>query len=110
MKFALVVLLVIGAVSTAPTPAPHANKSIVETLEARASALLAYVKKVIAEHKTEHGHLLAAIEHQSVELEKLVANLKDQLADTHNEHKEHNIHVAVCIDELFNFNFVTIFL
>lgn len=97
MKFTLVALLFIGAVTAAPTPAPHSNRGLVETLEARASALLAYVKKVIADHKTEHGHLLAAIEHQSVELEKLVADLKSQLADKDKEHHLHNIHVIVCI-------------
>lgn len=95
MKFTLVAFLFIGSVTTSSTPAPHSNRNFVELLETRASALLTYVKKVIAEHKTEHGHLLAAIEHQSVELEKLVFDLKTQLADKNREHHLHNIHVIV---------------
>ena len=92
MKLAIVLLL-IGAVAGAPTAAPSPNGALIVTLEKRASALHASVKKVLAEHQAEHGHLLQALEHQEAQVGKLAAQLAKLVAEHDRVHQLHQIHV-----------------
>lgn len=65
---------------------------MLELIQKRADAVLVRAKAVIDAHKSTHGHLLEALQHQVKLVEELDAEIKKDLAEPGRIHHLHLVH------------------